>query len=115
MQQDLKKNLKEVGANMTIVKNTLLKRAGEDAKLSKDAFNDEVLSGPTAIVMTEEDPIAPLQVLAKFTKDNEIPQFKVGVVEGNFRDKESLITLSKLPSKEILVGQAIGAIGAPLK
>lgn len=113
-QQELKKALGEVGSTMTVVKNTLLKRAGEAAKLDSQAFTNEALAGPTAIVITEDDPIAPLQVIAKFAKDKEIPQFKVGVIEGTYRNKEGLVALSKLPSKDILVGQAVGAIGAPL-
>lgn len=114
MQQDLKKALSEVGSTMTVVKNTLLKLAGKEAKLEKQAFSDDVLSGPTAVVVTENDPIAPLQVLAKFAKNNEIPQFKVGIVEGTVRDKEGLEMLSQLPPKEILIAQTVGAIGAPL-
>ncbi|MBN1168317.1 50S ribosomal protein L10 [Candidatus Woesebacteria bacterium] len=114
MLQDLKRSLREVGSTMTVIKNTLLKRAGETAKLDSEAFTDEILAGPTAIVVTEKDPIAPLQVLAKFSQANEIPQFKVGIVEGSFRDKDTLNTLSQLPPKEVLVAQAIGAIGAPL-
>jgi large subunit ribosomal protein L10 len=113
-QQELKKALSEVASEMTVVKNTLLKRAGNEAKLDKDAFSEEALAGPTAIVFTEKDPIAPLQVLAKFAKDNEIPQFKVGIVEGKFTNKLSLEKLSELPSKEVLFGQAVGAVGAPL-
>ncbi len=113
-QQDLKKRLKEVGATMSVVKNTLFKLAGEKAGVDKEAITDTVLAGPTALVMSEEDPIAPLQVLARFAKEFEIPNFKVGLIEGKFQDKDTLITLSKLPAKDILIAQAVGAIGAPL-
>lgn len=113
-QQDLKKRLKEVGATMSVVKNTLFKLAGESAKVDKETLSNSALTGPTALVMSKEDPIAPLQVLAIFAKEFEIPNFKVGLIEGKFQNKEALTTLSKLPSKEILVAQAVGAIGAPL-
>jgi large subunit ribosomal protein L10 len=113
-QQDLKKQLMEVNARMLVVKNTLLKRAGEFAKIDSEALTDTVLQGPTALILSEEDPIAPLQILAKFAKEFEIPQLKVGVVEGSFQDKEALTRLSTLPGKDVLIGQAIGAIAAPM-
>lgn len=114
MQQELKKRLKQVDARMFVAKNTLFKLAGKNAKIPEEAISDTVLSGPTSYILTEEDPIAPLQVLNKFAQEFEIPQFKVGIVEGSFQDKKSLQRLAKLPSKEALFGQAVGAIGAPL-
>lgn len=113
-QQDLKKRLKEVEAKMVVVKNTLFKLAAQSIKAEKEVITDTVLSGPTAVVITEKDPIAPLQVLAKFAKELEIPQLKVGIIEGSFQNKESLIALSKLPGKDALIAQAMGAISAPL-
>lgn len=113
MQQDLKKKLGEIGAKMTVVKNTLFKLAGKGAKVPEKTMSDTVLSGQTAIIITEKDSIAPLQVLAKFAKENEIPNFKVGIVDGIFQDKETLIKLSQLPSKEILCGQLVGSVAGP--
>jgi large subunit ribosomal protein L10 len=113
-QQELKKRLSEVNARMMVVKNTLFKLAGKEAKIPKETLTDSVLAGQTALILADEDPISPLQILAKFTKEFEVPQLKVGIVEGYFQDKEALITLSKLPGKEALVTQAVGAIGAPI-
>jgi len=114
MQQDLKKRLAKVGANMQVVKNTLFKLAGTGANSPKEILEDPILSGPTALIMSESDPIAPLQVLSDFAKEFEIPNLKVGVIEGKFQDKEGLEKLSKLPSKDVLYAQVTGAIGAPL-
>lgn len=113
MQQDLKKGLREVGAKMIVVKNTLFKLAGQGAKFPKD-ITDTVVAGPTALVVTEGDPIAPLQVVAKFAKEFSLPQLKVGVVEGAFQNTEALVALSKLPSKEVLYAKTVAAIGAPI-
>ncbi len=114
MQQDLKKKLKGADAKMIIVKNTLLKRAGKEAKIADETLEDTVLSGQTALVLGKSDPIAPLQVLYKFAKEFQIPSLKVGVIDGNFQDKMSLEKLALLPTKEILQAQALGAISAPL-
>jgi large subunit ribosomal protein L10 len=113
-QQDLKKRLKKVNATMVVVKNTLLKLAGAKATLEKEILEDSVLSGPTAMVITEGDPIAPLQILAKYAKEFELPQLKVGIIDGSFQDKVNLIALSSLPSKDILAGQVVGAIAGPI-
>ena len=114
VQQDLKKRLKAVDAKMIVVKNTLFKLAGEKAKIPQETMTDTALSGQTALIITENDPVAPLQVLGKFAKEFEIPQLKVGIIEGFFQNEENLIKLSKLPNKDALVAQALGAISAPL-
>ncbi len=114
MQQELKKRLKEVGAKMTVSKNTLYKIAAEKAGYPKEASDEEVLAGPSALIITEGDPIAPLQIISKYAKEFEIPQFKVGVIEGSYQDKVNLEKLSTLPGKDALVAQAMGAISSPL-
>jgi large subunit ribosomal protein L10 len=109
-QQELKRRLKEVDAKMLVVKNTLLKRAGSLAKISPDTITEEVLSGQTALIIGSSDPIAPIQVLGKFASEFEVPTFKVGIIEGNFQDSESLLKISKLPGKDALLGQLLGTL-----
>ena len=113
-QQELKRRLKAVEATMMVTKNTLFKLAAAEAKLPAEVGSDKVLTGQTAYIMTTGDPIAPIAVLAKFAKEFEVPNFKVAVVEGVFQDINALITLSKLPPKEVLFGQVVGSIAAPL-
>jgi len=113
-QQELKTRLAKVDAKLSIVKNTLFRIAGEGAKVAEDTLSDSVLTGPTALILTKGDPIAPIQILGKFAQEFEFPHLKVGVVKGKFQDTESLLTLSKLPGKDVLVGQAIGTIAGPL-
>lgn len=113
-QQDLKKRLREIDAKMIVVKNTLFKLAGEKVSLPKETLSDTVLSGQTALIITEKDPISPLQVLAKFSKEFEVPQLKVGIVEGFFQNEEELIKLSKLSGKDGLVAQVLGALASPM-
>ncbi|OGM19808.1 50S ribosomal protein L10 [Candidatus Woesebacteria bacterium RIFCSPLOWO2_01_FULL_37_19] len=114
MQQDLKKRLRQVEADMEVVKNNLFKLAGKEARIDENILTDTVLTGPIALIITEKDPIAPLQVLGKFVKEHEILEFKVGIVEGIFQDKESLTRLTNLPSKENLQAQIIGSLSGPL-
>lgn len=113
LQQQLKKELRAVGAEMSVIKNTLFRIAAENTGAPKE-LSDTVIEGPSAMVIAKVDPIAPLQVLAKFAKANELPHLKVGIIEGSFQDTASLMKLSTLPSRDILLGQAIGTIAAPL-
>ena len=113
-QQDLKKRLREIDTKMVVVKNTLFKLAGGKVNLPNESLKDTVLVGQTALIITEKDPIAPLQVLAKFSKEFEVPQLKVGIIEGFFQNESELIELSKLPGKDGLVAQVMGAIASPM-
>jgi large subunit ribosomal protein L10 len=111
-QQELKKRLKEVDAKLVVVKNTLLKLAGEKAGIEKKTLEDSVLSGQTALVLGSGDALSPIQVLGKFAKEFEIPKFKVGIIEGSFQDEADLTKLSTLPGKDALLGQLLGALMA---
>ena len=113
-QQDLKHKLNAVGGRMVVVKNTLLKRAIEAAKLDSKATTDEILSGQTAVVIADEDPLAPVQVLGKFVKENSLPKFKVGIIDGMFQDEASLIKLSTLPGRDVLLSQLLGTLMSPM-
>jgi large subunit ribosomal protein L10 len=99
---------------MIVVKNTLFKLAGEKAKIPSEVLTDTVLAGQTAVILTEKDPISPLQVLSEFAKEFDIPQLKVGIIEGYFQNEEQLVKLSKLPGKDALVSQVVGAIASPM-
>lgn len=112
-QQDLKSRLKEVGGRLVIIKNTLLKRAGEAVKIEPGILEDKALTGQTALLIADSDPIAPIQVLGKFAKEHEFPKFKVGVVEGSFQDEADLAKLSTLPGKDVLLAQLLGSLMAP--
>ncbi len=114
LQQKLKLELKAIGSDMTVVKNTLIKIAGKEAGLNDEILTDEVLSGQTALILTEGDAIAPIQTLGRFVKENQVPQFKVGVIEGAFQNKEALVKISTLPTKEVLYSQVVGSLMSPM-
>ena len=114
LQQILKSELKKVGSDMVVVKNTLIKRAGKEAGFSDEMLTDEILSGQTALIISKEDAVAPIQVIGKFAKENQIPQFKIGLVEGNVQDKEALLKISTLPTKDVLYSQVVGSLMSPM-
>lgn len=114
LQQTLKSELKKVGSDMVVVKNTLIKRAGKEAGFTEEMLTDEILSGQTALIISKEDAVAPVQVIGKFAKENQIPQFKIGLVEGNVQDKEALLKISTLPTKDVLYSQVVGSLMSPM-
>src|SRR5258708_1022162 len=113
-QQALKRELKAADSVMLVAKNTLLKLASKAAKLPSEVLEDAILRGQTAVILASNDPVAPIQVIGKFSKLTNTPQFKAGVIEGIFQNKDGLIAISKLPSKEVLVGQTVGNIASPM-
>src|SRR3989304_3758094 len=89
---NLSEQLKEASAVV------LLDYTGLTVKLQQDLKNKLREIG-AEMSISKDDPIAPLQVIAKFAKDNEILQMKVGVIDGKFQDKAKMEKLSLLPAK----------------
>ena len=114
MQQELKKRLKESDGHMFVAKNTLIQLAGKKANLPEEVIDSQILSGQTAVIVSNQDPVSPIQILGEFIKNSESLKFKAGVVEGAFQTKDSLLAISKLPGKTELFANVVGAISAPM-
>lgn len=112
--QALKKELKKAGAFLQVGKNTLIKLAAKEAGFPEESFQDTVLSGQTAVILGTEDAIAPIQVVGKFAKEREFPEIKSAVLDNVYYDKNGVLKLSTLPSKEVLYAQVVGGMSAPL-
>lgn len=107
----LRRKLKESKAVFKVAKNTLLKMALQEMGM----VPAEVLRGPTGVMLTIEDPVAPLKVLMEFAKDKEVIKPKGGLLEGNFFDAAQIKELSRLPTKNELLAQIIGSLKAPVQ
>jgi len=107
---ELRRKLKEQDVEYKVVKNTLTSIAIKDF----DYDLDEYLEGPTAIAFSYEDPVAPAKVLMDFAKNHKQLEIKAGVVEGKVADKSVIGELAKMPPKEQLLANAVGAIQSPL-
>ena len=103
----LRANLRDAKADYKVIKNNIIKRALDS---NGQSGLDDLLEGPTAIVMSEDDYLEPLKAIYKFAKDNEFYKIKGGIVEGKVLTKEELITLAKLPSRQELLGMLAGAL-----
>ncbi len=114
LQQDLKKQLKATNSSMSVVKNTLFRIASKELKFPDELTEDKVLSGQTALIISDTDPVSPISIIGKFAKESDLPKFKVGLVEGIFQSQESLLKLSKLPGKEQLQADLLGTLMTPM-
>src|SRR3954454_17412273 len=110
---DLRGKLLEHGAKFTVVKNTLTRRAAKDA--GADALL-ALLDGPSAIAFIEADGdmVAVAKALADSARDTKVLAIRGGILEGKEISADDVDELSKLPPLEILRGQVLGAVIAPL-
>jgi large subunit ribosomal protein L10 len=110
---DLRTKLIEQGADFTVVKNSLTRRAAEAA--GADALL-ALLEGPTAIAFLEEggDPVAVAKALAESAKTTKILAVRGGIMQGRTISAEDVDELAKLPPADVLRGQVLGAVAAPL-
>jgi large subunit ribosomal protein L10 len=100
----LRRELRESQVEYRVVKNTLLIRAAENTDL---AMIQDNFKGPSAVAISYDDPIAPAKVLTDFAKDHEQLDIKAAVMEGRTLDLEAIRALSKLPSREEIIGRLL--------
>jgi large subunit ribosomal protein L10 len=110
---ELRTKLIEHGARFAVVKNTLTRRAAEAA--GSDALL-ALLEGPTAIAFLESDgdPVAVAKALVDASRDTRVLEVRGGLLEGRPVAAADIESLAKLPPFDVLRGQVLGAITAPL-
>jgi large subunit ribosomal protein L10 len=110
---ELRTKVIEHGARFTVVKNTLTKRAAEAA--GADALL-ALLDGPTAIAFIEADGdlVAVAKALADSARTTRVLAIRGGILDGNPISEDDVKNLATLPPVDVLRGQVIGAITAPL-
>jgi len=103
---------RDQGIRVEVVKNTLIDRATRDTQFQT---LHPFLEGPTALLTTTADEIAPARVLEKFNKDTKgFPKIKAACVEGGVFDTAGVQALAKLPSREVLLSQLLSVLQAPM-
>jgi large subunit ribosomal protein L10 len=108
----LRRQLQESAAELTVVKNTLLRRAATDDSPISPLMPH--FTGPNALALGYEDPVAVTKVLIKFAQDKPQLQIKAGVLGGQALSLKDLETLAKLPAREVLLAQLLGVMqGVP--
>lgn len=109
----LRTRLLEHGARLTVVKNTLTRRAAEAAGAETVLA---LLEGPTAIAFLESDgdPVAVAKALADSARETRVLEIRGGILDGRTITEAEVRSLATLPPADVLRGQVLGAVTAPL-
>lgn len=109
---DLRIKLEAADAEIHVVKNSLLKRVVTEMGVKKGAV-DDLLTGPTAIVVGRGDVSAAAKIIKEFAKDREPLQVRGGVLQQAVLTANDVNAIADLPSREILYAQLLGVMNAP--
>jgi len=107
----MRKALREAGVKYMVMKNSMTGRACEEVGLGD---MKQYLNGMTAIAISESDPVAPAKVLKEYEEKIESFQILAGYLDGAVVDKETVMALAEIPSKEVLIAKLLGSIRSPL-
>ncbi len=103
--QSLRRDLKNIGSEVKVYKNTLVKRALDDMKIDLSEF----LEGPNAIVFGK-DLLEPIKVLDKFAKDHSNVQIMTGIIKGEVVTLDTIKSYASIPSMEGLLTMFAGGL-----
>ncbi|MDE0316018.1 MAG: 50S ribosomal protein L10 [Candidatus Poribacteria bacterium] len=107
---DLRQQLREANVQYKVFKNTLINVVAQEREIEELA---EYLKGNTALAASD-DPAASSKILFEFSEEHESLKIKGGILGTQVVDADGVKALQDMPSKEVLIGKAIGGIGAPL-
>jgi large subunit ribosomal protein L10 len=107
--QELRHNLRRNDAEFRVAKNTLLARAVEDTEFK--GLQDQFV-GTTAVAVSYGDPVSPTKILTDFCKDHPELKLRSALLDGKLLSVDDITALSKLPSKEVLLGQMLSVMNA---
>lgn len=110
--EKLRKSVKKSGGDYVVIKNTLLKKALTGTSFS-DKIEDAILEGPTSILLSMKDELAPIRDLVSSLKELTLLKIKKGALTNKALDENEVIRLALLPTKDVLLAQLLGILKTP--
>jgi len=110
--EELRKKCRQEHVSYMVAKKTLMKLAFKEAGITD--IDPKSLDKGVATVLGFEDEVAPARIIQGFAKDHEALKTIGGILENRFVNKEKIIELAKLPSKNELLAKLVGSIKAPV-
>jgi len=107
---ELRKKFRDAKVDYKIVKNTLAQRAAKGTPVEKLA---DKFVGPTALIMSYGDVVAPAKILVDFAKDREKFAIRTAVIEGQVIDAKGVQALAKMPGIQELRAAIANVIAQP--
>ena len=108
---ELRNKLRVPGVEYRVLKNTMFRFALQQAGYEDIAPQ---IIGPNAVIFSNDDPIGPAQTLSDFAKTNKQLEIKLGILQGKLLSVDEIKQLAGLPSREVLLGQVVGTMQAPI-
>ncbi|KRN93350.1 50S ribosomal protein L10 [Pediococcus stilesii] len=109
---DLRKQLRDAGIKLSVIKNKVLTRAAVKAGFEG---MDDVFVGPSAVAFSEDDAVAPAKILKTFADNNDNLSIKGGIIEGEVADIDKINTFATLPSREDLLAMLANEFMSPVR
>lgn len=110
--QILRRLLKKDNAEYKITRKTLFDRALEQFGAT---LKTKELQGEIGVTLGYEDQVTPVKTLFRFSKENETFKILGGILGSRILSPQDIIKLAKLPPKEILLAQLLGALQFPIR
>ena len=109
---DLRKQLRDAGVKMVVIKNKVLERAIEGT-----GYEDlkSTFVGPTAVAFSNEDPIAPAKILKKFADEHDALEIKGGFIEKDVKTLDEINEFATMPGRDELLSMLASALSDPMR
>jgi large subunit ribosomal protein L10 len=108
---DLRRRLRDAGAEYKVVKMTLARRAADD--LGIEGLTDEMV-GPTALAFANDDPVRVAKTLSDYARENERLVIKLALLADKVLRPEEVAKLAEIEPRDVLLAKIVGAAKAPL-
>jgi large subunit ribosomal protein L10 len=109
--EDLRRQIRGVGASFKVYKNTLTKLALANAELPT---LDDILEGPSGFVFAAGEPVESAKVLKNFAKANKALELKGGLFKGDVMSVDQVKAIADLPTREELLAKLLGTLNNPM-
>ncbi len=110
--QNLRGQLREKGIDYRVAKKTLIDLALKKAGFAQIKIKE--LPGQIALIFGYEEEILPAKILYNFSRENKSLEILAGLVNEEYLEKEAIVSLAKLPSRQELLARLIGNISSPI-
>lgn len=107
----LRKMLKASGSDLFVVKNSVARRAMKELGLDDLIKSIET---PCGLIFFKDEPVDTSRILCAFHKEHEKLILEGGILQEKLLTLKDIETMSKLPSKDVLRAQVVGALNAPV-
>jgi len=107
----LRKTLKASGSDLFVVKNSVARRAMKELGLDELI---KAIESPCGLIFFKDEPVDTSKILCAFRKDHEKLVLKGGLLQEKILTSKDIETMSKLPSKEMLLAQVVCTFNSPI-